>query len=93
MKWYKKSAEQGNADAQYNLGVMYQNGYGVLKNDKTAGFWWAKSAEQGHVKAQFNLGVMYANGAGVVTSILRLIPKAIGISLDLYESVKKKPSP
>ena len=58
-------AEQGNASAQYNVGHMYSNGWGVPENDKTAVKWYTKAAEQGHAKAQFNLGNMYNNGRGV----------------------------
>ena len=36
IEWYKKAAEQGHADAQYNLGVMYENGDGVDQSDKMA---------------------------------------------------------
>ena len=64
--WYRKSANQGFANAQYNLGVMYDTGQGVLKNDKQAVRWYRKSADQGFANAQFNLGVMYANGQGVL---------------------------
>lgn len=58
-------AEQGNADAQFYLGVLYENGYGVAKNDKEAVKWYRKAAEQGDTAAQYNLGLMYQNGSGV----------------------------
>ena len=58
-------AEQGNAKAQYNLGVMYGNGRGVKQDYFKAVNWYRKAAEQGYAKAQFNLGNMYANGRGV----------------------------
>ena len=58
-------AEQGNADAQYNLGVIYDTGQGVPQNNKTAVKWYRLAAEQGGSFAQLNLGVMYANGQGV----------------------------
>ena len=51
--------------AQYNLGVMYENGRGVPQNDAEAVKWYRKAAEQGLASAQNNLGVMYANGEGV----------------------------
>ena len=51
-------AEQGDVDAQFNLGYMYNNGEGVPENDKTAVKWYTKAAEQGHASAQTNLGVM-----------------------------------
>jgi len=65
VKWYRKAAEQGDADAQFNLGVMYDEGHGVLQDDAEAVKWYRKAAEQGNAKAQFNLGVMYGNGRGV----------------------------
>ena len=34
--WYKKAADQGHKDAQYNLGVCYQNGQGVPRDKKRA---------------------------------------------------------
>ena len=52
-------AEQGNADAQYNLGVMYDNGQGVRQDYAEAARWYRKAAEQGNAKAQYNLGSMY----------------------------------
>ena len=58
-------AKQGNAAAQYNLGVMYDEGRGVPENDKTAVKWYRLAAEQGHTKSQSNLGAMYYNGLGV----------------------------
>ena len=58
-------AEQGNADAQYNLGIMYDNGYGVPQDYAEAVRWYRLAAEQGYAKAQFVLGVMYDNGRGV----------------------------
>ncbi|MDE7136766.1 MAG: sel1 repeat family protein [Muribaculaceae bacterium] len=65
LRWFRKSAEQGNASAQYNLGYMYDNGYGVAQNDTEAAKWYSKAAEQGNASAQYNLGYMYDNGYGV----------------------------
>jgi hypothetical protein len=58
-------AKQGDADAQFNLGLMYRKGQGVPQDDKTAAKWWKLAAEQGNAAAQFNLGVMYDNGQSV----------------------------
>ena len=58
-------AEQGDAHAQYNLGIMYDNGHGVIQDYKTAVKWYRLSADQGHVRAQFNLGMKYYKGDGV----------------------------
>ena len=65
LKIFTKLAEQGDASAQFNLGVMYANGEGVPKDASQAVTWYRKAAEQGVAQAQFNLGVMYANGEGV----------------------------
>ena len=61
----RKDAEQGNASAQYSLGVMYNNGEGVPQDHQEAVIWWRKAAEQGNVKAQYSLGVSYDTGEGV----------------------------
>ena len=65
MKEWRPLAEQGNANAQYNLGVMYANGNGVPQDDVEAVKWYRLAADQGDADAQYNLGVMYANGTGV----------------------------
>ena len=66
LKEWKPLAEGGDTDAQYNLGIMYDNGQGVLQDYKTAAKWYILSAEQGNAEAQYNLGVMYALGQGVI---------------------------
>ena len=63
---YKASAEQGDAEAQFNLGWCYDNGRGVAKDYVEAVKWYRQAAEQGHPEAQFNLGCCYANGQAVV---------------------------
>ena len=60
-----QAAEQGNAKAQYNLGVMYDKGLGVRQDYAQAVQWYRRAAEQGYAGAQFNLGVMYDSGQGV----------------------------
>jgi hypothetical protein len=63
--WWTKAAEQGNADAQYNLGMKHAKGQGVPQDYKQAVYWWTKAAEQGNADAQLILGLMYAKGEGV----------------------------
>ena len=53
----RKKAEQGDAAAQNELGVMYYSGTGVPKNSTEAVKWFRKAARQGNAAAQFNLGV------------------------------------
>ena len=48
MKWYKASAQQGNAEAQFELSEMFSNGLGVNRDTTQATFWLKRSAEQGY---------------------------------------------
>jgi len=61
----KARAEAGNAKAQCDLGVAYENGVGVLEDQQEAAKWFRKAAEQGNAKAQNNLGGMFHTGRGV----------------------------
>lgn len=63
----KKSAEEGDAVAQHNLGNMYHKGDGTLTDKKQAYYWYKKSAEQGSAYAQYHLGLFYYNGDGTST--------------------------
>ena len=61
----KPIAEQGNTEAQHNMGFMYDQGLGVQRDYHKAIEWYRKAAEQGYAEAQYNLGGMYLNGLGV----------------------------
>ncbi|HEV8552721.1 MAG TPA: tetratricopeptide repeat-containing serine protease family protein [Casimicrobiaceae bacterium] len=76
-EWYQKAATQGNADAQFNLGVMYANGEGVSKDAAKAVEWYQKAATQGDADAQLNLGAMYLRGEGV--------PKEVAKAVEWYQ--------
>ena len=65
LREWRPLAEQGNADAQYFLGLMYGEGQGVLQDYAMALQWWRKAAEQGHATAQYFLGLVYDEGQGV----------------------------
>ena len=65
LRIFRLAAEQGDSKAQYNLGVMYTNGLGVLQDYREAVKWYRMGAEQEYQDAQLNLGVMYLTGAGV----------------------------
>ncbi|NQU53236.1 MAG: sel1 repeat family protein [Bacteroidetes bacterium] len=54
--WLKTSAEQGNAEAQYRLAVLFQRGKGVTKDKDQALYWYKKSAENGSSDGQRELG-------------------------------------
>lgn len=58
-------AKQGNAAAQYQMGLIYNNGDGVPQNYRDALVWFRRAAERGHVDAQIELGRMFLHGKGV----------------------------
>jgi TPR repeat protein len=64
LKWYRKAAENGHAQAQYLMGKSYHSGKEVPEDHVQAVKWWRKAAEQGHPESQFNLGVMCLQGHG-----------------------------
>ena len=71
MKWFRKAAEQGDADAQHNLGVMYGEGQGVPQDYAEALKWFRLAADQGEAIAQYNLGLMYGEGQGVPKDLVQ----------------------
>jgi TPR repeat protein len=65
----RKAAEQGNVDAQCNLGVMYAEGISIAKNEAQAVVWYRKAAEQGDATAQYHLAHAYEQGKGVAKNV------------------------
>jgi TPR repeat protein len=65
-RWYKLAAGQGDANAQFALGMWYVDGTGIVQNYAEAVRWYNLAAEQGYSSAQGNLGWMYEQGNGVV---------------------------
>lgn len=63
--WLRKSAEQGVAGAEFELGNCYSLGEGVSENNEQALYWFRRAATQEHSLAQANLGVYYQQGYGV----------------------------
>jgi TPR repeat protein len=55
LECYQKEADQGDAESQYVLGMVYDNGFGVAKDKTKAAKWYQKAADQGHAKAQAKL--------------------------------------
>ena len=62
LREWQPLAKQGQAAAQYHLGLLYANGQGVPKDDAQARQWYEKAANQGHALAQVNLGGLYDYG-------------------------------
>ncbi|KXB91570.1 tetratricopeptide repeat protein [Megasphaera hutchinsoni] len=69
----KRMAEQGDAAAQYQLGVCYEHGKGVTQDYKKAVEWYQKAAEQGHTAAQYYLSLCYAKGKGVAQDFVKAV--------------------
>ncbi len=62
--WYQQAAQQGNKDAQHNLGLAYARGQGGVKKDASEAVkWWRSAGMQGNSDSQYNLGIIYATGA------------------------------
>jgi len=70
-KEFSAAAEEGHADSQFNLGLMYEHGIGVDKDEKEAVVWYRKSAVQGFAFAQYNLAVLYENGRGAAVDFVQ----------------------
>ncbi|MGA9333641.1 MAG: tetratricopeptide repeat protein, partial [Rudaea sp.] len=67
---FRKAAEQGDARAQYNLGMMYAGGSSsVLLDETKATKWFRKAADQGFAPAQYFLGESYDSGEGVAKDV------------------------
>lgn len=82
VKWYRKAAERGMAEAQYSLGERYTFGEGVPKDHVEATKWYRRAVEQGNANAEYNLGVNYDNGLGV--------PKNVQEAIKLFNSAAKR---
>ena len=65
---YRKAAEQGEPEAQYQLGNLYARGLGVARNYTEAAKWYRLAADQGYAPAQHWLGHLYARGQGLETA-------------------------
>ena len=70
VNWYRKAAEQGNAEAKANLGYIYRDGIGVVKNYNEALKWFISSAEQGNPDPQIplSLGYIYFKGGNNISN-------------------------
>lgn len=64
---YQIKANQGDAEAAYNLGCCYYYGQGVPQDYEEAVYWYWVASERGHAKAQYNLGLCFYYGQGVVS--------------------------
>lgn len=65
VNYWTKAANNGNVEAQYNLGLCYSQGLGVPINKKKAFDWYLAAAQRGNRDAQYNVGCYYYEGTGV----------------------------
>ena len=68
MRWFRKASDQGLDEGHYYVGLLYEEGSGVKRDDAEAARWYRKAAEEGLDEAQFKLATMYEEGRGVPRS-------------------------
>ncbi|MFK8021294.1 MAG: caspase family protein [Pseudomonadales bacterium] len=76
LKVWLPTAEEGDADAQVNVGEIFEKGTDGVPNYEAAIIWYQKAAKQNNKRAQFNLGTLYEQGLGVEKDPI--------LALDLY---------
>jgi TPR repeat protein len=76
LKKLREAAQNGDRDAQFNLGVAYFDGKEIDQDYIEAAKWYGAAADQGDVQAQFNLGLMFYRGVG--------LPKNLAYAYELF---------
>lgn len=66
---WKQAAIKGDASAQYNLGLIFAEGRGVIRNPGAAISWWQLAAQSGHHQAQHNLALAYISGETIIPGV------------------------
>ena len=65
--WFRKSAEQGNAEAQFDLGILFHNGQGVKWDSAEGDDWLRKAEEQGYCDGKVRIGGLSTIGPCVLS--------------------------
>ena len=65
IEWFRKAAAQGFPSAEFQMGQLYDFGFGVAQDDREALAWYRKAAEHGHAAGQRAVGDFYRKGRGV----------------------------
>ena len=63
--WYRRAAEAGMPEAEFNVAVMLDSGRGVRPDLAAPAIWTARAAARGNHRAAYNLGLLYEDGQGV----------------------------
>jgi hypothetical protein len=71
--FYLARAKAGDSIAQYDIGVLYARGDGLVQDFATAASWFHAAAAQGNIDAQYNLGVIYERGLGVAADATQAV--------------------
>lgn len=79
------AAEDGNPNAQYELGRCCENGRGISQSLADAAAWFTKAADQKHAFAQYRLAQCYETGRGVTLDLM----KATDLYWEMYDSDSK----
>jgi TPR repeat protein len=95
LRIWMQAAEAGDADAQNNVGEIYERGLGEGPNYEAAVIWYKKAADAGNARAMFNLGTLYEQGLGVPQDklqALNLYRRSWGIGEDnlMYTSAAER---
>ena len=95
LRIWMEAAQAGSAEAQNNVGEIYERGLGGEPNYEAAVIWYQKAANQGYTRALFNLGTLYEQGAGVPKDRLKalnLYRQAWGLPQDsvIYASAARQ---
>lgn len=65
-KWYGLAAQEGDLEAEYNIGRLYRDGIGTKQNFVESAYWFRKAARNGHVTAMLNIARQFEEGKGVL---------------------------
>lgn len=85
IEYFNLAAEKGDAYAQNTLGLIYEQGKGVVRNPQIAFEYYEKAAEQDYVTAQINAGICYEYGQGVTKNLQK--------AFEWYEKAAKQGHP
>lgn len=96
---FTRQAEEGQAQAMYNLGTFYENGLGVPRNFSTALEWFVKAGEAGQTEGYHQAGIAYELGRGVAADRATAVKylelaaekKTPGLRLSVGRSVPGRP--
>jgi hypothetical protein len=95
LRIWMQAATAGDAEAQNNVGEIYERGLGDVANYAAAAIWYQRAADQKYARAQFNLGTLYEEGLGVdrdQLKALNLYRQAWGLPADsvMFESAARR---